>query len=221
MAKIRVMVFVKPKADSTKYLVKHIGKHIDNLNKILIINIIQVTKSNLSEVKAMGVTRTPTLVYNKKLYVTLEKIIRILTPPQNAKETYGPGIEDPEDLIRRYHSGVIDSDDSPGDGDEKELRQDDIMRKMAAFQKRRPQMEGVPEKARLRGGRKVVARHKKDKFNSDDAFRKESGVDEAEETPGFGHHEYDGPSMLEDYYNREADNFGRKRNDKPIRWSQH
>jgi hypothetical protein len=220
-AKKKVTIYVQPGAKSTIILTKHISKHIDNLNKILVINIIQVTEKNVASIKKMGITRTPTLISGKTKCVVLKNIMQALTPPQNAKERYGVDVGSPDELVQKYFDGVINTQDDEGDDDPQISREDEIRRKMSAFQKRRPEMRGLDDKDKyIRGGRKVVTRQaKKAKFDSDTDFRQAAGIDEQEETP---HRRYlddqDGASILEDYYNAEADKMGRKPNKKPIRW---
>lgn len=221
--KSKVLIFVKPGAKSTQILTRHIGKHIDSLNKVLLVEIIQVSEKNVAAVKKMGVTRTPTLVSGKKKCVSLEKILRALTPPQNTKEGYGIDVRSPDELVQKYFDGVINTQDDEEEDDPRVSREDDIRRKMSMFQKRRPEMKGLEKdnKRYIRGGRKIVAKKGgKNKFRSDSEFRKESGVDEQEDTPRKRYFDdQDGDRILEDYYNAEADHQGRKPNNKPIRWS--
>jgi hypothetical protein len=222
MKKTKVTIFIKKDAKSTKILTEFIAKNIDELSKFLVIDLKQVTAKNAGEVKRLGVDRTPTLVYNGKRYVSLEKIIRILTPPKNARETYGLDTGNPDELIHKYHNGVIHTRDDDEEDDPRINRDDEIRRKMASFQKRRPQMMGMESSDRyLRGGRKITARKRgKNEFNNDDEFRREARVDEQEDTPHSRYFsEEDGDLILENYYNHEADLQGRKKNTKPIRWS--
>jgi hypothetical protein len=219
--KPRVQIFVKPKAKSTILLTKHIGKYIDRINKYLILDIVQVTEKNVTAIKKLGISRTPTLIHNRKQYVSLEKIVRILTPPDESKDQYGVDVGSPDELVHKYHDSVINMNDDGEEDDPSVRREDEIRRKMAAFQKRRPEMQGVNEDKYIRGGRKVVARQAaRSKFANDDEFRKASRVDDVVETPTKKYiDEQDGDAILEDYYNMEADRFGRKPNRKPIRWS--
>jgi hypothetical protein len=218
--KTKIIIFVNSKAASTKILTKHVSKHIDALNKVIHLEIVRVTEKNVAQIKQMGVTRTPTLLYKNKKYVSLEKIIQILTPPKHTKESFGLDIGSPDELIHKYHDGVINAQDDDDEDDPRISREDDIRRKMTAFQKRRPEMLGVEKIRKIKGGRKVVARTVKSKFRNDNEFRQAAGIDGQEETPRKQYFDdQDGESILEDYYNAEADRMGRKPNHKPIRWS--
>lgn len=219
MQKPRVTIFVKPGAPTTIALTKHIGKYIDELTKVLTLDIVQVTSKNITSVKAAGVTRTPTLLHNKKLYTDIEKIVRMLTPSKQAKEQYGLAGGCPEDLTYRYMCSIIDAGEEE-DEDPRIARDEDIRRKMSAFQKKRPEMKGVGQDRMLKGGRKVVAKQVKSTFKNDSEFRQTAGLDSEKQTPvGEYMGDEDGSLLLEEYYNQEADLFGRKPNKKPIRWS--
>jgi hypothetical protein len=211
IAKARVIIFVTPRARSTEYLVNHVGKYIDLINKSFILEFINVTEKNAADVRRRGITKTPTLVHNGKHYVTFQKIVEMLTPPSRTKERFGVDATSPEELASKYMSSVINSgdDESP---DNPENREDDIRRKMAAFQKRRPEMKGVGEKQHLRGGRKIKpGKNVGASFNDDETFLDRSGRAQQEMTPTKRYmDELSGEAILEDYFNAEADAHGRK-----------
>src|SRR5271163_4881619 len=172
--KQKIQIFVNPGSGSTSTLTKHIGKHIDSINQLLILDIIQVTEKNFPSIKKIGVSKTPTLIYQGKHYVGVDKIIRILTPPAKDRRNLESSLSSDE-LVRKYHESIYNSYD---DNDSDETEDDDIHRKIAAFQKRRPEMEGVNDNKYVRGGRKVVAKgNVGSRFDSDDEFRKASNVD--------------------------------------------
>ena len=212
MSKPYVQIYVNPTARSTQYLLKFIGKHIDDINKQLMVKIVKINKTNIKVIKKKGITRTPTLVYGKKKYVSLEKIIKIITPPKSTKISYGYGNTSAEDQIHSYQDRILNSEEDEPNESDPEVRESQIRSKMAAFQRRRPQMEGVDKRHKVTGGRKLkkVSRNKRP-FNDDDTFVKASRIDQIEDTPLNRYFEQtDGDLILEDYYNAEADIQGRK-----------
>lgn len=219
--KLRVQLYVQPKAKSTLILTNHLGKYIDHINKRIHIDIIYVNDGNLRVVQQRGITRTPTMVCNGKYYTCLEKIISILTPPSNVREQFGIENASPEELVSRHQEAVINAapdeeEDNPGI-----KREEELQRKMAAMQRKRPEMEGVNDASKIRGGRKIVSRQTvKSSFNNDEDFRAASNID-VDPTPVKEYYgEEDGARTLEAYYNMEADRCGRRLNNKNIRWPQ-
>lgn len=214
MNKPSVVIYVNPTSDSTKILLKFIGKFIDQINEHLVIKMIKVTKQNVDQVKAKGIERTPTLVYERKKYVSVEKIIKILTPPAEQKDHYGYGITSSDELVHTYHDAILNADDDEDalDEDNPENRADVIRQKMAAMQKRRPEMSGVDSTKKLKGGRKLKNNPMgKRKFESDDDFVKASRTDNIESTPIKGYmDEADGALLLEEYYLEEAKRSGKQ-----------
>lgn len=214
MSKPVVVIYINPGAQSTKILDQFLAKHIDQINEHLFVKRIKVTSKNVSMVKKKGIDHTPTLVYNRRKFVSLEKIIKILTPPAENKDHYGYGNTSSDDLVHQYHSTILDTgDDNREDDDlDPDTRTNVIRQKMAAFQKKRPQMDGVDVKNKLKGGRKVTARQPaKSKFDTDDEFRRAAKVDSVAETPSRKYmDEDDGAMILEDYYLEEANRSGKK-----------
>lgn len=212
MGKPTVIIYVQPDAKSTEILTNFIAKHLDRINHSLTVRIIRVTARNAKLVKQSGIERTPTLVYDGRKFVTLEKIVKILTPPELNQDNYGYGNTSSDELIHKYQNAILDTGDEDDETDPG-VRGEVLRQKMAALQKRRPAMEGVDKSRQLRGGRKVTARPPaKAKFDSDDDFRKATRVDNIEDTPTKADYmdETDGARILEDYFNDEADRSGRK-----------
>jgi len=216
-----VRIYLKEGAKSTKILLNHICKYIGDLAKVMVLKPIYIDKKNVAAAQKIGISRTPTLIYKDKHYVSLEKIVQVLTPPKRAKLGFGLSANSPDELIHSYHDGIMNAQDNDDDDDDPRINRDeDIRRKMAAFQKKRPQMKGVGDEKYIKGGRKVVAKSVKSKFKSDSEFREAAGIDEIKATPSKKYYDdEDGDSILEEYYNSEADKMGRKPNHKPIRWS--
>lgn len=212
MSKPMVDVYLNTKAPSTKVLTEHLAKYIDDLNQILLINFIYITDKNAPLVKKRGVRRTPTLKYGKRTYEGLEKIIRVLTPPKSGKETYGYGNTNPDEMLHEYQNEIIDNraDDEQEDQDDMngDARTQQIRSRIAAFQKRRPKMDGVGQKQKIAGGRKIKSKFNQKEYagsSADDDFLKDSGVGSIDQTPTERYVEdTDGELILEDYYLNEA-----------------
>lgn len=218
--KPELLLYLKKEAKSTKILLDYIGKRIDAINKKFTIRPVYVTSANTAAVKQRGVTRTPTLLYGKQKYETLEKIVKVITPPADAKERYGFSNHSPEELVHSYLDGVMNTKDDDDD-DPMSNRDDYLRQRMAAFQKRRPEMQGVSKGSMLKGGRKVTAKKRApDSFKDDNEFQELAGVNNLQSTPVDQYtSDMDGDALLEEYYNQLADASGRKPNTKRIRWS--
>lgn len=214
MSKPIVNIYVNPHAESTKILDVFLAKHIDQINQHLYVKRIKVTGKNIAIIKKKGIDHTPTLVYNRRKYVSLDKIVRILTPPAENKDHYGYGNTSSNDLVHQYHSTILDTGDDNGEDDETdpETRSNVIRQKMAALQKRRPEMDGVDTKRKLKGGRKVKANQLgKTKFDNDEEFKKYAGIDNIIDTPARKYtDDFDGAMILEEYYLDEAMKNGKK-----------
>jgi hypothetical protein len=213
MDKPIVLIYVQPKAKSTEVLTNFIGKHIDQINENLMVKLIKVTAKNVQIIKAKGIERTPTLVYEKKKYVSLEKIMKMLTPPAENKDHFGYGNTSPDDLVHSFHDAIISTgDDDEPDDDSPEMRGQVIRQKMAAMQKRRPEMQGVESNKKIKGGRKVKSGTPgKTKFESDADFVKASRTDNMELTPFKTYmDDADGDLILEEYFLDEANRSGKK-----------
>lgn len=169
--------------------------------------------------QAIGVKCLPTLVYKGKAHIDgWENIKKKLIPRTQAKESLGEGTTAPEEYIEKYMSSVINEGDDDDGGSGDALQRDEIQRRMSAFQKKRPVMEGVERTHHLSGGRKVVGKKQNKSYENDDEFIADSGVGDSDTPRDDYFTDTDGELLLENYRNQEADSFGRKRNDKPIRW---
>lgn len=218
--KPNVYIYIKPNAQSTKILTRYVAKNLDIINQYVMVKFIRVDKSTIAFVKKQGIKHTPTLVHNKKKYVTLEKIIKILTPPNQRKDNFGYGKTSSDEFLHEMQMAVLD-DESDIDADDldQDRRGEELRQKMAAFQTKRPEMKGVSRKQKLRGGRKVHANNpKKTDFRNDNEFRNLTGVDNIDSTPAYGGFTAeDGDLLLEEYRNQLADDEGRVHSNKPRR----
>jgi len=154
LSKPVVNIYLNRKANSTTILSRHLAENIDALNQFLLINFIYINQNNSNLVRQKGIRKTPTLIYGRRRFEGIQKIIQILTPPSRGKETYGYGVTSPEDMMHKWQSMIIDTKDAEDDEDEgdPDVRTQQIRSRMAAFQKRRPKMEGVGRKNKIRGG---------------------------------------------------------------------
>jgi len=211
--KPNVYIYIKPNAQSTKILIRYVAKNLDLINQYVMVKFVKVTKETMNVVKKQGIKHTPTLVHNGKKYVTLEKIIKILTPPNQRKDNFGYGRTSADEFLHDMQMACLD-DESDQDADEFDMdkRGEELRHKMAAFQTKRPEMKGVSKKQKLRGGRKVHASNPKTTdFRNDNEFRNLTGVDNMESTPAYGGFTAeDGDLLLEEYRNELADAEGRK-----------
>jgi len=214
-----VNIYLNKNAVSTKILTQHLAENIDALNKILLINFIYITPNNSKLVMEKGIKSTPTLIYGKRKFEGIKKIMGILTPPERGKETYGYGATSPEDMLHKWQSMIINTreeEEFEDDGDP-HVRTEQLRTKMAAFQKRRPKMEGVARKQKIRGGRRVKGKNNQREYgdymerDGDFQFMKDAGLFDRENTPIEGYTEtQDGELMLEEYYLNEAMKDGKK-----------
>lgn len=206
------IIYVNPTADSTKILNDFLAKHINQLNMFFYVKRINVTSKNVKEVRRRGIDNTPTLVYNNRKFVSLENIIKVLTPPADQKDHYGYGNTNPDDLIEQNRKEIIDDGDDDNDDDNLDNRDTVIRQKMAALQKLRPEMNDVDKKSKISGGRKIKPiKNAKQNYDTDDEFRKASNVDNITETPTKRYMtEEDGDLILEEYFLNEAMMNGKK-----------
>lgn len=208
LSKPVVNIFLNRRSASTQILSQHLAKNIDSLNKLLLINFIYITQKNAQIVMQKGIKRTPTLIYGKRRFEGIEKIVQILTPPEKERETYGYGVTSPEEMLHTWQNMIIDTrDDDEVDEGDPDVRTNQIRSKMAAFQKNRPKMEGVGRKNKIRGGRKVTAKNDQRDYgdymerDGDTQFMRDAGLFDVEDTPVAGYTENkDGELMLEEYY---------------------
>lgn len=206
-----VYIYLRADAPTTRTLIDFLDKNLDAINQYVTIHIQTVSPKNVREAKQRGITKIPTLLYGGNKIVSLERIIKFLTPPESNKDILGFGVGSPEELVQRYQDAVINdqSNDDDVEGDSEEFKRT-LQQKMAAMQRRRPEMKGVDHAHKLTGGRKLkAAAQRKRAFDTDEEFIREGRLDNVEETPSVdmgGKDDY----ALEEYYNAEADKSGRK-----------
>lgn len=213
MNKPEIIIYVNPDSNSTRLLNQFIARHIDQINTRVYIKTIQVNQNNLIQVRKMGIDRTPTLVHNKKKYVGLDQIMQILKPPTETRDGFGTGNLSPDEMIHKFQSDFIQEEGDELDEDDPANRDSVLKQKMLALQRRRPQMDAeTADKTKLAGGKKLkTSGQPRTSFNSDDDFRRASGVDIITETPVRRYTaEEDGNMILEDYYLEEANMTGKR-----------
>lgn len=189
-------------------MLRHVAKHIDELNRLGVYVETKVVEGRAAqEAKAMGIRNTPTLDFGGRKFVGADAITKVLTPPSRGVDRPPLNVANSEEYIMNYQQRIIAS----GEEEEQEDFGMTLQQKMAAFQKRRPEMLGVDPKAALSGGRKLPPpKQTQSSFSSDDDFRSAAGLDNLEPTPASGYNAADdGLLLLEDYYNAEADRSGR------------
>mgnify|MGYP000633215948 CR=1 FL=1 len=216
MSKPVVNIYLSPNGKSTKILADHLAKVIDDLNKIIMINFIYISAVNAKKVQAKGIRKSPTLIYGNRKFEGLENIIKVLTPPKRERETYGFGNTNPEEMLHEWQNYVIDKGGDEGEEEEDitgEGGRRRIADRIAAFQKRRPKMEGVPGKNKIPGGRALKSKNAQKDYNpanGDDDFIRDSGVNSIVQTPTDTYvQDTDGELILEDYYLEEAISAGK------------
>jgi hypothetical protein len=212
--KPKVYIYVNPDARSTKILTAFIAKHIDQINRKMFVQIVNINKKNYELIKRRGVQKAPTLIFGDKHIVSLEKIIQVLTPRREARDNFGVSHMSADEMVHAFHDSILNT----GDGDEEDetdpvVREQVIRQKMAAMQKRRPQMsDDVGSKQRLKGGRKIKSKPpQQNTFEDDASFMRAMGADNFEATPSQRYmDDADGELMLEDYYLDIANASGKK-----------
>lgn len=197
-------LYIRSETQHGKMVLNHISNVIDKLNnKSIFIDIIYVTPQNSKEIKQRGIEFTPTLLFHGRKISGADAIIRFLTPPKEMKAD--PEInENVNEYLNSYFTReMVMYDDNPETPIDEEIK-----RKMLAFQKRRTEMVGVEDKNFIPGGHKISKKETKNIFNNDEEFYNESSLKDMELTPYKDTD--DGAKFLEEYYNREADSCGRK-----------
>jgi hypothetical protein len=216
MSKPTVVIYLSPNGKSTKVLADHLATVIDDLNKIIMIHFVYISKANADKVKAKGIKKSPTLIYGNRKFEGLENIIKVLTPPKRERETYGYGITNPDEMLHKWQSDVIDTyaEDEDEEDIGGEMGRRKLQERMEAFQKRRPKMDGVSKKHQIPGGRNVKSRNTQKDYNperGDDDFIRDSGINNIVQTPTDTYvQDTDGELILEDYYLDEAIMAGKK-----------
>jgi glutaredoxin len=212
--KPKVFIFVNDGSRATTVLTGFIAKNIDKINEKLIIKMVKINKKNFEICKRKGVRVAPTLIYGKKHITGVDDIIKVLSPPQTSKDGFGQGYSSADEYVHSYQDSILNTG---GDEEEDEMdpsvREQVLRQKMAALQKRRPQMsDNVDTKQRLRGGRKTKAvSPKQSSFANDEEFYRATGVDNVQTTPSSNYmDESDGNLILEEWYLAEANQAGKK-----------
>lgn len=212
-AKDVLYLVVDDSRPSAKIIIAHVGKNINEIQKRFNIQFVRVNAHNARQIRGLGVTQVPTLVRKKDLkrIEGTEKILKFLTPIPQRKMSFGLGYDNPEEAIHDFQLNMMGrpENDEP---DEEEDRGEVLRKKMAEFQKKRPQMsDNVPSEARIQGGRPTITRQPPKNIDTDEGFLNASGRDNIRETPtdmGFG--DADGSAILEDWYLDEANAFGKQ-----------
>lgn len=178
---------------NTSAVQRHLARHIDEINRSFYVKTTLVTSKNLAEVKKRGVKKLPTLVCEGRFHLGAQEILLRLGPTTAKKE---------EPSVFNYHLKILDEGDDD-DEDSPDKRQGYLMKKAAQLQKSREESLAALTKGR---------RQNRKKFgdsvsgNEDQRFLQAAGRDE-EDLEDF---EDRGDILLEDYYNKEADAFGRR-----------
>lgn len=223
----RLLIFIKPESDTTEQLLDFLAEHIDQINVQFRVKMIKVSRKHqkgLALAKKFGVTKTPSCIrrYEKngktvvESFVHIRNIIRFLLPRVSTKDHYGLGNTSSDDMIHKFQDKIIATgDESEDDSMDDNNRRKSLQARMSEFQSKRSKMAGVDKENRVKGGRPISDKKiKRTKFDNDDDFLKR--VDNVESTPVVNYeNEQDGDMMLEDYYNKEADSFGRKHKNGP------
>jgi len=205
------VLYVQKGLSTTDQISHFLGQHIAEINKRFFIKRVYVTTQNVSAVKNLGIRQTPCLYVNGRLAFGPQKIVEILTPPSREADNFGFANASPEEFISRYQESLIQDEQDEEDGED---RGDVIRRRMAEFQRKRPEMEGVDKKTRVPGGRVLKPKRvKQQDFKTDEEFARATRVDNVELTPVAAFtSDADGEAILEEYRNETADMYdpGRK-----------
>lgn len=208
LSKPIVKIYLSTTAKSTTLLTAHLAKHIDALNNLLMIQFIYITEKNAEAIQKRGIRRTPTLIHSDRKFEGLEKIIQVLTPPKQGRETYGYGMTSPDEMLHQWQSEAMSrANDEDDDESNADVVENKMRARMAVFQKKRARMEGTSKEHTVPGGRKVKAKNNQKTYDGDSDFIKDAGVDQdrTDNTPTERFVEdADGELLLEDYYLNEA-----------------
>lgn len=219
---IKVDLYVNNSAKSSAVLEKFMEANLQEINKKgITINFIAVTPKNSASLRQKGIEATPALVFNGKIITGLAKILSELQPAAKAVDpTYGITSSSPEESVSNmWYEEIVKGKDDNGDGP-MGLSKDEISAKMNAIQARRPQIEGMGKGAKTpTGGRKIQpSKVQYNEFADDETFVQAAGNRAVEATPTAEYYDdRDGASLLEQYYNDQADQEGRKPMTRPRR----
>lgn len=205
-----IKLFITPNSPTTKILNKFIAENIDRINQHFYIERISINSQNVNAIKKMGITQTPSLIFNRQLIVGLQQIIQVLKPPPIKHQKPRFNELDPEGELSNFQKKIID------EGEEDEVdKNEDFQKKAAIFQKRRPEMQGVDDHLKIPGGQKIKTRNDniKSTFKSDDEFLGQTNKG----ANNYNYNESMGDEILEDYYLGIAKEHGDKKVSKPRR----
>jgi hypothetical protein len=119
-------------------------------------------------------------------------------------------------MLHKWQSDVMDNKTEEEEEEDisGEIGRRRIQERAAAFQKRRPKMDGVENKNKINGGRALKSKTTQKDYNpdhGDDDFIRDSGVSSVVQTPTDTYvQDTDGELILEDYYLNEALASGKK-----------
>jgi hypothetical protein len=201
-------IVINGESQSGKLVSSHVAKYMADISQNYKVEILKSNPKNIRIIRELGVTALPTMVVNGKKIEGAEKIVKILTPVRDQQSGFGMGYDNPEESVRNM---MISNMGRPeDDDDEADNREEVIRKKMADFQKKRPQMsDNVPKDARINGGRQIISRQAPVFADDDDSFVRASGRDNITETPTIQNMD-DGDSILEEFYLDEAIQHGKK-----------
>lgn len=207
MSKPRVILYISPNSPTSNSLKAFVAKNIREISRVMYIQIVPVTREMIPTLRNRGITGTPVLDNGARIITDFREIVRELTPAQKLQQRQR--LTDDEEIYEYQHSMIGTEEDAlreRDDEDEEYLSKDTVKRRMESFQRRRPENLGI--ESAPKGGRKITAsRAPAIEFDSDESFLSHTEHDNIP-LPSIDFN--DGDTMLEDYYNQEADNSGRK-----------
>lgn len=210
--RVNAIIIVAKGSRATAAITEFVAANINAITQRgIVVEFKYSTPDNRAALERKGITATPTMVIGKNIFTGHPNIIRALTPNRDRKMGPGPGsLTDEEAIQREMMREMVNKGEEP---DDKELRDEEIRKKMGEMQARRPVMAGLPTGDKpVPGGRNL--RSKADqgqKFDSDNDFINASRRDNIVPTPSERQYsDADGQATLEDYFNREADSMGRQ-----------
>lgn len=212
--RVKAIIIITRGSRSTAILTGFIDQHLEAITQRgITIDFKCATAENKTTLERKGITQTPTMILGKQLFVGHASIIQALTPARDRKLGPGPSsISDEEAIQREMMREMVNRNDEV---DDRELREDELRKKMSEMQARRPKMEGLAKGDRpVPGGRNIRTKgDASQKFDTDNDFLAASRKDNIVHTPTEKtYSDMDGAATLEEYFNREADNYGRKHN---------
>lgn len=186
----------KPTVNITQF----ISKNYTEISKVLRVKFNKITKKNKNSAIKKNIQNLPALIYGNKLYEGEKQILHFLSSIF-ADLNYGYGNANPEELVYQMMLEEMEAGDDEPDLDDD--RDQEIRRKMAAMQKRRPEMDGLHDRTPMKGGRKIKHKTQNKVFaeggKGDDAFIKMAKTD-VFNTDNFYNDNNEDDNILENYY---------------------